>query len=59
MIKNYFVGFTYWRKNGDIGIASTAVARDSPVSGWDDILEIMNTVCDKNPDFSNVVVNNW
>jgi hypothetical protein len=58
-MRHYFIGFAYWRKNGDMGIASASITREFPVLGWDDILEITNIIYDRNQDYENIVALNW
>jgi hypothetical protein len=59
MKRKYFVVFDYWKANDTRGMACTVVERELPVSGWDDILSMMDCILSRNPDMKEIVISNW
>jgi hypothetical protein len=59
MKRKYFVAFDHWSENNNHGVASTIIERDAPVSDWDDILNMTNTILSRNTDYETIVISNW
>lgn len=55
----YFVAFRYRKANGSHGEACTVIERESPVSDWDDILNMMDCIISRNPAMKEIVIANW
>lgn len=57
-MKPYFVSYFFWKEDGQ-GIACTQLNIKRPVSGWDNILEIISEIQRLNPEFTKVAILNW
>jgi hypothetical protein len=57
--RQYFVAYTYWKSNGNVGVGSRMVEMSRPVSDWDAILEMSNYILSHNPDMEKVSISFW
>jgi hypothetical protein len=57
--RRYFVVFDYWKANNIHGVASRAIERERPISGWSDILSITDYILSCNPDMKEIIISNW
>jgi hypothetical protein len=57
--RRYFVSFNFSKTNNIRGVGSRIIERESPVSGWDDILGMTGYILSQNPDMEQVVILSW
>jgi hypothetical protein len=59
MKQKYFVAYDFWEAKNIHGVGSTIIERETPVSGWDDIKNMMDVILSRNSGMTAITISNW
>jgi hypothetical protein len=58
-MNKYFVVVYFRREDGNYGLAASEIERESPVSGHDDIVSMVDCFLSRNPGMKEAIIINW